>query len=98
MAASAYAFFLFSFQVHEKSILLPLLPVTLLGVEYPWMSLMQVSIAMFSMSGLLLKDRLAIPYVVLSLVYIINALRQFEMTRLQRVVSLVRSRRSHPAS
>jgi alpha-1,3-glucosyltransferase len=30
MANSAWAFFLFSFQAHEKSILLPLLPVAML--------------------------------------------------------------------
>jgi len=43
--ASAMAFFLFSFQVHEKSILLPLMPLTLLmvgkqpglpGCDYEW--------------------------------------------------------------
>lgn len=43
--ASAMAFFLFSFQVHEKSILLPLMPLTLLiagkqpglpGQDYEW--------------------------------------------------------------
>lgn len=43
--ASAMAFFLFSFQVHEKSILLPLMPLTLLiagkqpglpGSDYEW--------------------------------------------------------------
>lgn len=43
--ASAMAFFLFSFQVHEKSILLPLMPLTLLmagkqpglpGADYEW--------------------------------------------------------------
>lgn len=43
--ASAMAFFLFSFQVHEKSILLPLMPLTLLiagkqpglpGHDYEW--------------------------------------------------------------
>jgi len=33
LAAASLAFFLFSFQVHEKSILLPLLPITLL---YPF--------------------------------------------------------------
>ncbi|KAK9807380.1 hypothetical protein WJX73_009447 [Symbiochloris irregularis] len=33
MANSAFAFFLFSFQVHEKSILLPLLPITLLAPQ-----------------------------------------------------------------
>ena len=55
MLATSLAFFLFSFQVHEKSILLPLLPATLLlaagemgstGQDVEWCSLF-VNVAMF---------------------------------------------------
>lgn len=55
MLASSLAFFLFSFQVHEKSILLPLLPATLLmasgevgsaGQDVEWCSLF-VNVAIF---------------------------------------------------
>ncbi|PQM36482.1 putative dolichyl pyrophosphate Man9GlcNAc2 alpha-1 3-glucosyltransferase [Prunus yedoensis var. nudiflora] len=44
---SAFSFYLFSFQVHEKSILLPLLPASLLATEEPflftWMTLSHCS-------------------------------------------------------
>ena len=35
LANTAWAFFLFSFQVHEKSALLPLLPITMLALKAP---------------------------------------------------------------
>ena len=57
---SSLAFFLFSFQVHEKSILLAVLPASLLLVRHPhsivWFSL----VASFSMYPLLVKDGLAL--------------------------------------
>lgn len=71
-ASSAFGFFLFSFQVHEKSILLPLLPMTLLlgskkglSKEYrAWVGFAN-SLAMFTMYPLLRRDGLRTPYVVL---------------------------------
>lgn len=57
------SFFLASFQVHEKSILMPLLPVALLGIEYPVFAGWFGAVASFSMFPLLLKDGLAVPYV-----------------------------------
>jgi alpha-1,3-glucosyltransferase len=73
MAASAFAFFLFSFQVHEKSILLPLLPccVLALGNErlraaFAWLSV----VATASMYPLLVKDDLRLPYFALQLFYL----------------------------
>jgi alpha-1,3-glucosyltransferase len=41
------AFFLFSFQVHEKTILLPALPITLLILEEPWAVQLFINVAMF---------------------------------------------------
>ncbi len=35
LCISSLSFYLFSFQVHEKTILLPLMPLTLLIIEYP---------------------------------------------------------------
>ncbi|KAJ3976924.1 glycosyltransferase family 57 protein [Lentinula raphanica] len=65
---SSMSFFLFSFQVHEKTILLPLMPLMLLfsgatpGSEvYSWGALGS-NVAVFSMWPLLQKDGLALPY------------------------------------
>ncbi|KAG0188112.1 hypothetical protein DFQ28_005366 [Apophysomyces sp. BC1034] len=61
---SSLAFFLFSFQVHEKSILLPALPITLLIIEEPVAVSIFMRAAMFSMFPLLKRDGLALPYFV----------------------------------
>ena len=76
LASSAWGFFLFSFQVHEKSVLLPLLPMTLLlgskdglSKEYRawigWANLLGV----WTMYPLLKRDELRTPYVVVSLLW-----------------------------
>ncbi|KAG6854653.1 hypothetical protein C0991_003301 [Blastosporella zonata] len=66
---SSMSFFLFSFQVHEKTILLPLLPVTLLlsgshvdSAVYSWGVLVN-NVAVFSMWPLLKRDGLGIQYI-----------------------------------
>ncbi|KAG6831930.1 hypothetical protein H0H92_006531 [Tricholoma furcatifolium] len=66
---SSMSFFLFSFQVHEKTILLPLLPITLLlsgahvdSTVYSWGVLVN-NVAVFSMWPLLKRDGLVIQYV-----------------------------------
>lgn len=77
---SSLAFFLFSFQVHEKSILLPALPVCLMMNELPLMAIWFLLTSTFSMLPLLLKDGLLLPYAVTSLaflyfgVYLLSAL------------------------
>ncbi len=63
MASSAFAFFLFSYQVHEKSILLPLLPVTMLAPDLPVLASWLPAVAAFSMYPLLKKDNLSLAYV-----------------------------------
>jgi alpha-1,3-glucosyltransferase len=76
LASSAWGFFLFSFQVHEKSVLLPLLPMTLLlgskhglSKEYrAWIGWANV-VACWTMYPLLGKDELRTPYVVLPLLW-----------------------------
>lgn len=73
MANSAFAFFMFSFQVHEKSILLALLPITMLAAASPrpaalGPTLMQA--AMISMYPLLEKDGLQTAYVGLLLIHL----------------------------
>jgi alpha-1,3-glucosyltransferase len=62
MASSAFSFFLFSYQVHEKSILLPLLPVTLLAPDVPALAAWLPAVAAFSMYPLLKKDGLSLAY------------------------------------
>lgn len=69
---TSMSFFLFSFQVHEKSILLPLLPLTLLAAAsspgrsdvWEWGILMN-NIACFSMWPLLKRDGLGVQYIAL---------------------------------
>ena len=76
LASCAWGFFLCSFQVHEKSVLLPLLPVTLLlggehglGVEIrAWVGLANL-LGTWTMFPLLRRDQLAVPYSVLALLW-----------------------------
>ncbi|KAJ2850729.1 Glucosyltransferase-like protein, partial [Coemansia erecta] len=63
---TSLAFFLFSFQVHEKSILLPLAPALLLAAEEHWAVNWFVQVALFSMYPLLFRDGLQVPYWVLA--------------------------------
>ncbi|XP_065855933.1 probable dolichyl pyrophosphate Man9GlcNAc2 alpha-1,3-glucosyltransferase isoform X1 [Euphorbia lathyris] len=61
----SFAFYLFSFQVHEKSILLPLLPASLLVMELCVPFEMLMHYALFSMFPLLCRDKLIAPYMAL---------------------------------
>nr|XP_055068491.1 dolichyl pyrophosphate Man9GlcNAc2 alpha-1,3-glucosyltransferase [Misgurnus anguillicaudatus] len=70
LANSSLAFFLFSFQVHEKSILLAALPVCLLINEIPLIAIWFSLTSTFSMLPLLLKDGLLLPYIVTSLAFL----------------------------
>lgn len=60
---SSLAFFLFSFQVHEKSILIASLPVILVFPAEPFMSLWFLQVSTFSMLPLLAKDGLISAYI-----------------------------------
>jgi len=62
MANSAWAFFLFSFQVHEKSVLLPLLPFAALAAHEPRLAQWFACAAPFSMFPLLKRDGLQVAY------------------------------------
>ncbi|KAJ2356859.1 Glucosyltransferase-like protein [Coemansia erecta] len=63
---TSLAFFLFSFQVHEKSILVPLAPALLLIDEEEWAVNWLVQVSLFSLYPLLFVDGLQIPYWVLA--------------------------------
>ena len=75
-ASSAWGFFLFSYQVHEKSVLLPLLPMTLLlGSKHglnkehrAWIGWANI-LGVWSMYPLLKRDELKVPYVVVTLLW-----------------------------
>ncbi|XP_054787551.1 probable dolichyl pyrophosphate Man9GlcNAc2 alpha-1,3-glucosyltransferase [Prosopis cineraria] len=62
LLTSSISFYLFSFQVHEKSILLPLLPASLLAVEEPFLFRWFMQFAMFSMFPLICRDGLVLAY------------------------------------
>lgn len=62
---SSFSFYLFSFQVHEKSILLPLLPVSLLALEEPLVFRWLTHFGLFSMFPLLCRDQLILAYIAL---------------------------------
>ncbi|XP_031624876.1 probable dolichyl pyrophosphate Man9GlcNAc2 alpha-1,3-glucosyltransferase isoform X2 [Contarinia nasturtii] len=67
---SSLAFFLFSFQVHEKSILLVTLPVMLSIRSEPLCALWFLHIATFSMLPLLALDQLICPTIILTYIYL----------------------------
>ncbi|KAI3451759.1 hypothetical protein Pfo_008424 [Paulownia fortunei] len=61
----SFSFYLFSFQVHEKSILLPLLPASFLALEEPFVCRWLIYHALLSMFPLLRRDKLVLPYATL---------------------------------
>ncbi|XP_074654940.1 dolichyl pyrophosphate Man9GlcNAc2 alpha-1,3-glucosyltransferase-like [Tubulanus polymorphus] len=67
----ALVFYLFSYQVHEKSILLVALPVCLLLPEQPLMCMWLLLISTFSMYPLLMRDLLSLPCLAMQVLFII---------------------------
>ncbi|KAH8584123.1 ALG6-like dolichyl pyrophosphate Man9 c2 alpha-1 [Cryptosporidium sp. chipmunk genotype I] len=57
LLASSLSFFLFSWQVHEKSIILPLTPALLLMDVFPWISLNLIIVSSFSLVTLSILDK-----------------------------------------
>lgn len=64
-------FFLFSYQVHEKSILIPAISVILVFHDQPFLASWFLLISTFSMLPLLIKDLLFLPYAALSILFIV---------------------------
>ncbi|KAG4303643.1 hypothetical protein PCANB_000099 [Pneumocystis canis] len=88
LTCCAFGFFLFSFQVHEKSILLPLMPATMLLVTpnrntKAWIGWINI-IAVFSLWPLLKRDGLLLQYSILLIYwlwlggFIFHPLNKFE--------------------
>ncbi|KAL8217800.1 hypothetical protein R6Q57_021173 [Mikania cordata] len=69
---SSLSFYLFSFQVHEKSILLPLLPASILAMEEPFVFQWFTQFALLSMFPLLCRDKLLLPYTALYGIFILT--------------------------
>ncbi|XP_009704153.1 PREDICTED: dolichyl pyrophosphate Man9GlcNAc2 alpha-1,3-glucosyltransferase-like, partial [Cariama cristata] len=70
LVSCALSFFLFSFQVHEKSILLVSVPVCLIINEIPFMATWFLLVSTFSMLPLLLKDGLLLAYAATTLSFL----------------------------
>lgn len=69
---SSLAFFLFSFQVHEKSILLVAVPILLYFPHDPFTCFWFLCVSVFSMTPLLLKDGLSVAVIALMLFYVVT--------------------------
>lgn len=83
------AFFLFSYHVHEKSILLVALPVSLVSPYLPLASFWFLSIAHFSMLPLYLKDDLMIPAIALLGLYVLFAHSCIETSSIPNLLQLL---------
>ena len=71
-AGTSLSFFLASFQVHEKSILLPLAPLSLLIMDAPLLISWFSCICMWTNWHLLEADRLFVPYLALTIFFIFS--------------------------
>ncbi|BET02607.1 asparagine-linked glycosylation 6, alpha-1,3-glucosyltransferase homolog (S. cerevisiae) [Nesidiocoris tenuis] len=69
---TSLAFFMFSFQVHEKTILFAALPALLLFEVEPFHSLWFLTVSSFSMLPLFIKDGLVIPFVALTVFFALS--------------------------
>ncbi|KAL9231331.1 hypothetical protein vseg_006571 [Gypsophila vaccaria] len=92
---SSFAFYLFSFQVHEKSILLPLLPASLMGLEEPLVYRWLTRFGLFSLFPLLCRDQLVVAYLALNILTIFifyspptrrKALQKFKITPARSII------------
>lgn len=77
LVTTSMVFFLLSFQVHEKTILVPALPILLMFREHPLAVNWFVIISAFSLQPLLMKDGQLIPYTVLLITYTLASLDIF---------------------
>lgn len=89
-ALSAY---LFSYQVHEKQILIPLMPLCIMYGKYPLLSAWASVVATFSMFPLLLREGLLLPYVATLAIHLATVSSTCDLNNTSRkryVVPLVR--------
>lgn len=74
---TSLVFFLLSFQVHEKTILVPALPILLLYREHPLAVNWFVAISTYSLQPLMIKDGQLVPYLVLMALHTLLTLELF---------------------
>ncbi|XP_070795597.1 dolichyl pyrophosphate Man9GlcNAc2 alpha-1,3-glucosyltransferase isoform X2 [Pituophis catenifer annectens] len=79
LVCCSLSFFLFSFQVHEKSVLLVSVPVCLIIHEIPFISTWFLLVSTFSMLPLLLKDGLLLSYTVTMLAFLLVCTTSFSI-------------------
>ncbi|XP_026574227.1 dolichyl pyrophosphate Man9GlcNAc2 alpha-1,3-glucosyltransferase-like isoform X1 [Pseudonaja textilis] len=79
LVCCSLSFFLFSFQVHEKSVLLVSVPVCLVIHEIPFISTWFLLVSTFSMLPLLLKDGLLLSYIVTMLAFLLVCTTSFSI-------------------
>jgi alpha-1,3-glucosyltransferase len=94
-AGSSLSFFLASFQVHEKSILLPLAPLSILISDEPMIIHWFAIVCIWSMWHLLVVDRLRIAYLVSIIIYLCYVCATSGMNDSKRVSSSL-SQNKHP--
>lgn len=70
-AGCSMAAYLLSYHVHEKQVLIPLIPVSLLAGDLPELSLWMSVVSAFSMYPLLEREGLAVAYIVLLFVHVV---------------------------
>lgn len=87
-AGTSLAAYLFSYQVHEKQILIPLVPVSLLSDQFPVAALWFSLTASLSLFPLLARERLTLPYFALALAHIVSVDLSFNLLHLVRVASV----------
>ena len=78
------AFFLFSYHVHEKSILLVSLPISLISSHLPWTAFWFHCVSHFSMLPLYAKDGLLIPALAVLVLYSLFAYSSLDLEELSR--------------
>ncbi len=80
---SSLSFFLFSFQVHEKSILLACLPMSLLTAHHPFLATTFQLTAAFSMYPLLTQDQLCLAVWALCCLYSLLSVLFLDRTNME---------------
>ncbi|KAG0501203.1 hypothetical protein HPP92_001275 [Vanilla planifolia] len=93
MLNSSFAFYLFSYQVHEKSILLPLLPANMLAQQEPFLYRQLVYCGLLSLFPLLFRDGLILQYIVLLALFVLLFFSKDERRRSTRDKSCLMMRK-----
>jgi alpha-1,3-glucosyltransferase len=95
---SSLVFFLFSFQVHEKSILLVALPVCLLMPRHTLISIWFLLVSTFSMTPLLIKDGLSLAILPCMILFYLLADILLDHLHLVEIITMQPSTREVPLS